>query len=199
MTMALVASVHAQVDEGLCGSLENAYGPFDYRIATRDQIHMVEAFHFTPRVESLQGGKTSSFIAVDLDYTLRVFPNHHRALMTLARLAQREKREVLQGAQYPTECYFERAIRFQPEDPMPQMIFGLYLAHAKRESEARPYLERAETLSTGDANLHYNLGLAYLDLKDFDRAYINAKRAYDAGFPLPGLRERLKRAGVWKE
>jgi len=34
-----------------------------------------------------------------------------------------------------------------------------------------------------------------MDLKDFPAAQDHARRAYELGYPLPGLRDRLARAG----
>ena len=64
-----------------CGSLNNAYGPFDYRTATEEQHRMVEGAHFLGYIESLKRGKNAVTPGPDIDYTLRVFPNHHRALL----------------------------------------------------------------------------------------------------------------------
>jgi hypothetical protein len=36
-------------------------------------------------------------------------------------------------------------------------------------------------------------------MKQFDKSLESAHRAYALGFPLPGLREKLKRAGKWQE
>ena len=33
----------------------------------------------------------------------------------------------------------------------------------------------------------------------YDKALASAHRAYGAGFPLPGLKNKLKRAGKWRE
>ena len=53
-----------------CGSLDNGYGPFDYRSTDRAKIEVVEKFHFTPKVETLKGGSTASTPGGDLAYTL---------------------------------------------------------------------------------------------------------------------------------
>ena len=58
---------------------------------------------------------------------------------------------------------------------------------------------KADKLMPGDANVAYNLGLIYVDLKDYENAREYAKRAYDGGFPLPGLRQKLVQAGQWRE
>ena len=46
---------------------------------------------------------------------------------------------------------------------------------------------------------HYNLGLLYFDAGRTDDALEHAVAAYDAGFPLPGLRNKLMSAGHWTE
>ena len=144
-------------------------------------------------------GNSTAYVGGDLDYTLRAFPNHARALMSMAKLSLRDKRPTPTGAQFSIDCYFDRAFRFQPDDPMPRLIAGLYYIKLKNLGEARENITIADSLSESsqDANLHYNLGLAYLDLKELDKSVEHAKKAYDAGFPLPGLRNMLRDAGAW--
>lgn len=68
-------------DLGICGSLNNSFGPFDYRYKTSvktelgDAHSMVEGAHFTPQIEQLIRGKTAVEPGPDIDYTLRAFPN----------------------------------------------------------------------------------------------------------------------------
>jgi hypothetical protein len=45
----------------------------------------------------------------------------------------------------------------------------------------------------------YNLGLAYVEIKRYPEALEAAHKAYALGFPLPGLRDRLKSVNAWKE
>ena len=54
---AFSASTIAQ--ELACGSLNNHFGPFDYRTARAEDKNMVERAHFTPKVENLIRGHTS--------------------------------------------------------------------------------------------------------------------------------------------
>ena len=61
------------------------------------------------------------------------------------------------------------------------------------------FLDKAAELSDNSPNLEYNLGLGYFDLRSYDKSLLHAKRAYDGGFPLPGLREKLRQVGQWKE
>src|SRR4249919_1218189 len=104
----------AHASEIDCGSLENAYGPYDYTNAydRANKIPIVEGAHFQPEVEALIRSPTVGTLMGALDYTLRAVPNHHRALAAVARYAlgggSREKF-------YSAECYFDRAMRFKPD------------------------------------------------------------------------------------
>lgn len=182
---------------GMCGDLKNGYGPFDYR-TDKDRLGIVESFHFTPPVENLQHGNTS-YIGGDLDYTLRAFPNHHRALYSMMRLGERSKSSQPEGARYPVECYFDRAIRFRPNDAQVHALYGFYLIKGKRLEEARKQFQAAEKLDPDDPQVLYNIGLGYADLKDYDKALQYAHKAYKAGVPFSGLRERLQQVGRWRE
>jgi tetratricopeptide (TPR) repeat protein len=178
-----------------CGELTNAYGPFDYR-TSRDKLAIVEGAHFTQDVETLRRGATGK-LGGDIDYTLRASPNHPRALIAMADLGRKLNTNQPPGAKYPIPCYFDRAIRFANDDPIVRLIYGTYLARHGKRNEAVNQLEVAAKLDANNANIHYNLGLIYLDLKDYPKARENAKRAYDLGFSLPGLRKRLEAAGQW--
>lgn len=192
-----VASACAHAAYEPCGSLENAYGPFDYR-THRDKLAIVEKFHFTQSVEMLQSGHTGS-LGGDLDYTLRASPNHPRALMAMSNLALRNHTDHVRGAEYTIECYFDRAIRFAPNDGNVYMIYGTYLFKKGDKESAIKELKIAERYAEDNANLHYNLGLVYLDVKAYDQALAHAQRAYALGFPLAGLRNKLIAAGKWRE
>lgn len=191
------ATAQAQSLAGQCGSLENAYGPFDYR-NQKQQLKIVEGAHFTSEVESLIRGTTNRTAGGDIDYTLRASPNHHRALMAVMNLARKENRDPPAGSRYSIACWFERGERFRPDDAMVKVLHGVFLLRNGKNSEAVAKLEEAATLDSGDANIQYNLGLAYVDVGQYEKALQSAHRAYAAGFPLPGLREKLKRAGKWR-
>ncbi len=196
LAAALGAAGEAEAFEE-CGSLQNAYGPYDYRV-DKDRLGIVEGAHFTAEVESLRSGR-SGYIGGDIDYTLRAFPNHPRALMAMMRLGEREHAERLRGAHYSVRCYFERAVRFRPNDATARMIYGTYLARHGKNTEALEQLEAASGYAGDDANVHYNLGLVYFSLGKYDEALSHAQTAYRRGFPLPGLKDKLRQAGQWVE
>ncbi|MCL2658276.1 MAG: tetratricopeptide repeat protein [Betaproteobacteria bacterium] len=191
----------AQNDLGVlgCGELKNAFGPLDYRVTPQDTRDLVDNAHFTPSVESLIKGNTSVTAGPDIDYTLRAYPNHPRALLAMMNLSFKEKTTKPRGSHYSVECWFDRAERFRPDDGVVQMLYGIYLLKLGRTSEAVKKFEAAEATADGDPNLYYNLGLAYFDLKKYDRALDYAHKAYALNFPLPGLRDKLKRMHAWKD
>lgn len=181
-----------------CGSLTNEEGPFDYRSAPPKTLDLVQRYHFTESVAALQKGSSTIYIGADISYTLRWFPNHPRALLAMAELARREKKDPPTGSPYTVQCWFQRAIEFRPDDEQVRAIYGITLLRDGKRSLAIEQLRKALTLAPNDANAHYNLGLAYFDEKRYEEARVEAKAAYALGFPLPGLRDMLKRENQWK-
>ncbi len=184
-----------------CGELRraNQYGPYDYTNVEHrtNKLPIVEVAHFTKDVERLISGNTSTSVGGDIDYTLRAFPNHHRALIAMSKLAIRDKTHKPRGARYTALCYFDRAVRFKPNDPIVYTVFANHLLKIGKVKLAQQKLEVAEKLDPENANIKYNLGLLYFKTKKYDKAMSYAKEAYALGFPLPGLRNKLKRAGKW--
>ncbi len=166
--------------------------------ADRQALSVVENFHFTTPVETLAHGISDS-LGSDIGYTLEHFPNHHRALAALAKLALREKSAHPQGARYSVECYFVRAIGYRSADPTVRSIYGIYLLALNHDDEALEQMREACRLEPGNASAHYNLGLLLFKHKDYRAAREHAKSAYALGFPLPGLKNKLVEAHAWNE
>lgn len=187
-----------------CGTLENAYGPYDYTnpVHVRERLPIVERYHFTRDVETLRAGaSTSRGPGGDLDYTLRAFPNHHRALFSMLQLFRMVKNDFgrIPGSKYPVHCWFERAVAFAPKDGVAHLMRGLYLSEVGQDEKADAAFQTAVSISPNSAEIHYNYGLVLADRKRYEEALREARRAYELGFPLPGLKNRLERAGVWRE
>lgn len=196
LACALSTGAHAVTNLYACGDLSNAFGPFDYRVVAPNNREVVETHHFTPQVETLRSGQ-SSYLGGDIDYTLRAMPNHPRALLSMVRLGQKEKTDRTQGSHFSVECYLDRAIRFAPDDPMPRLIYAMYLRPLKRTAEMRQQLDEAIRLrgEPTSSDLDYNAGLLYFELGDYDKAAAAAKRAYALGAPFPALKNKLKSVG----
>lgn len=182
----------AQYDDPNCGSLDNHYGPFDYTNGDHrtNKLPIVEQHHLSDEIEYLT--KTDGYVWDDLDYILRAFPNHHRALYSMSRYQLMTHRPA--GAQYYTaECYFKRALRMKADDDKVMQIYGIYL-HKKGEYEkALEEYKNAERINPKSPELQYNMGLLYYDMKEYEKAQLYADKAYAGGYPLPGLKRLLKR------
>ena len=81
--------------------------------------------------------------------------------MTMVRLGEKLKTERPRGARYSIECYFDRAMRFRPDDGTVRMVYADFLSKRGRNKEALEQLEKAQALAGDSANLHYNIALAY--------------------------------------
>lgn len=183
----------------VCGGLANAHGPFDYRMVTQEEKDLVENVHFNPQEMMLttSQGRTDSLIWGEFDYTLRAFPNNPRALAAVDRLSQILQSEKPVRARYSANCYFLRAIKFTPDDANVRLLYGFYLIRRNKVAEALVQLAEAEKWSPDDRNVFYNMGLAYFKAKEYEKSREYAEKAYALGFPLPGLRNMLERAGKW--
>lgn len=196
LAVCVTQAANAAVDDIICGKLANGYGPFDFR-TDKTELPVVEYHHLTAVVLNLVSGQTGVYPGGDLDYTLRAFPNHPTALMAMLRLGDKTQMDRPKGARYSVECYLYRAWRFREDDPTVRMIYATYLAKRGRSAEALAHLQDAVAMGEESANLNYNMGLVYADLKKYDEALVYAHKAYSQGFPLPGLRDKLKKAGKW--
>lgn len=163
-----------------------------YASAGTDLLRSVEKYHVVLAENEI---RTKYYVGAraDLDFTLRYFPNHPRGLLLMVQLCSEDKKHGCD-----LDLIFERAIAVNPYAVGTYVTLGVYLHRAKRYSEAIESYRRALALDPDSINGHYNLGLAYLEAKQYDLANEQAQRAYALGAPLPGLRERLQKAGQWR-
>ncbi len=158
-------------------------------------------FHFTPGVESLTKPATTmaNEMAGDVGYTLRAFPNHHRALLTMMRLGEKYKTDTPPAAGLSVECYFLRGVRFAPNDTVVRGLYARYLAKNNRADDAVRQLEAAATHANDNALTYYNIGLIYYELGRYDRALQAAHKARELGLQRQELADLLKRVNKWQE
>lgn len=185
-----------------CSGKIQGYGPYDYTQRQKieaSHLSLVESAHFIPDVENLIAGATGS-IAGDLDYTLRAWPNHHRALLTLIRYQLKINDKLNTENKLPTapECYFQRALSFSPKDAAATSLYGYYLRKIGRLDDAAKAYEKALELSPDTSKIEYAYSLLLIDLKQYDKALVQAKKAYQHGTPPNGLKNKLIKLGVWK-
>lgn len=202
-SLLLAAAAQAQglaLGEAVCGGFPRSdNGPHDYRVVRDRRLSVVEQFHFTPNVERLIRGASSADIGGDLNFTLRAFPNHHRALVAMIRLTERLRTDKPTGSTYTVECWLDRAVRFAPDDTVARMIYAEFLHKRSRTDDALLQMDRVAAVAGDNAFTHYNAGLILTEMKQYDRALAHAHQAYALGFQRADLRDRLQGAGQWKD
>jgi tetratricopeptide (TPR) repeat protein len=93
--------------------------------------------------------------------------------------------------------YLEKAAQQVPRDERIYLAMSSDYRKQGKMDLALQALKRGEAATGGgSATLHYYLGLASLESGDKQSAVEYARKAYSAGFPLPGLRNKLAAAGV---
>lgn len=163
-----------------------------YKSAGMIDLRDVERFHVGPAMDELRVRRYEAAIA-HIEFVLRHFPNHPQALMLMIEVCAQWKSPRCD----PTEP-FENAIAVNPNVAATYTLQGIYLYRIQRLPAAAASFEKALTLDPDSVNAHYNLGLVYVETRQFELANVHAQRAYQLGASVPGLRDRLIRAGQWK-
>ncbi len=186
-------------------------GPWDYYDSKNSvsngessmgNIKRVTNVHLSNKMLQLTGRATGP-IAGDLDYTLRAIPNHPDALNLASRLEKRIKSPFVskllkyESMKESADCYFQRALKLAKRAETYE-VYAIHLHRNKKYSEAVEQYHEAINLGSKSAGLHYNYGLTLIKLKNYHEAEQQAKIAYKLGYPLPGLRNQLKKQGYCK-
>lgn len=197
----------------LCGGplSDNMFGrPLDYTSdedkyaysgGQRNKLGLVEKYHFNRKVETLEGGM-NGVLPGDIHYVLKQFPNHYRALNSMANWHLQNPNPTDEDCNcldwlLSAECYFTRALTLKQDDPVVYYILAIYLhKNGDIEKSADAYRD-AEKLGLDSAEFHYNMGLLLVDAKDYQSARAQAEKAYAMGVGIPGLRNKLEKLGEW--
>lgn len=197
------------------------FGPFDYydlKNTPRDALSLVERAHFGPKTLDEARRGDWCFFWGDMDYTLRAFPNHPRALVAMADFLTTHERpcgrhhktnasptdladEIANGGweDLTPDYYFQTAIKFRPKYAATRILYGQYLEKVGRDEEALKQFVDAEKVEPDSADAHYSLGLAYFRQGNKDKARQHAERAYQLGEQKMLLKEKLMAAGLWSK
>ncbi len=166
----------------------------DYRdsdAATTRRVHVVEQYHWQPALQCLAASRTRC-AEQNLSFILNWVPNHPYALMKMSAL------EIRLGKAKRADTYLDNAVLFAPTDPAVYVVYGIHLQRSHRLPEAIEKYKKALKLDPNQSDAHYNLGLAYIDTGDLEKANEQAQIAYKLGYGLPGLRDQLQQRGAWK-
>ena len=213
VTFSVVLSPYALAGEYDCGVLQNhgGIGPWDYYDPSSSantgenpmgRIKRVENVHFKSGMRNLNTKEYDiERLTAEITYTLAVFPNHPDALLAIARLEKMAGGKLPQRAadvykpKISAYCFFDRALRFRPEQPGVRFSYAIYLHQQGKYSEALDHYKFAETAYEENPFFQYNLGLLYSEMKNWPKAIEYAERAYRGGAIFPGLRQRIEKAG----
>lgn len=132
----------------------------------------------------------------EMSYTLERIPESSPIYPSVAVNTARVTSQLGQAEEAVT--IIERAVSAHPDDPRAYIGLGVLYRDLKRLDLARDALLKGDTAVGGkSAELHYTLGLIYFELNDLDHSLEYARKAYDKNYPLPGLQDKLRRAGHW--
>ncbi len=203
LVMLLVFLSYASI--GVAQIHDQSTAPWDYRDREyADDLAVVEKHHFNMNVQTLKAGQSTAYVGGDLAFIFRFFPNHHRALDAMGRLWRTHRRTSNRAPpgmdpSRNAEYFFEQAIAFAPSDGTVEMLYGMHLFLSARNDQALPHVNKAVELAPNSPEINYNAGLFFLAMGNHEIAMSHARTAYDAGYPLPGLRKKLVKIGAWKE
>ena len=150
----------------------------------------VHSYHLQPAYDALKRGNWKS-AHDNFEFILNGFPNSPQALNGMSELCVNKWK----SPQCDADSWFDKAIGRNPSIATTWVIYGIHLERKKLPREAVEKFEHALELNPDDINAHYNLGLAFFDLKEYDKANEQAQTSYALGAPLPGLRDKLDAGG----
>tara|TARA_R110002110_G_scaffold415858_2_gene658576 strand:+ start:10939 stop:11526 length:588 start_codon:yes stop_codon:yes gene_type:complete len=166
--------------------------PYNYYVPAPDRLlENVEKYHLQQGIDKIKKGQFE-YAWSEFAFMLHYFPNHPIALQHISSLAmQVEKNSRAQK-------YFDRAIKLYPQESATYALYGIFMHKIENYHEAVALYQQAISIDNSPAEYHYNLGLSYLALQQYDQAYQSAQKAYNLGYPLPGLKNQLVAEGAWK-
>lgn len=118
--------------------------------------------------------------------------------MSMMRYGEKLKTPQPPYAEYSVECYFLRALRFRPDDTTVRLMYATFLNANARAPEAMQELEQVAKAAGDNPFTCYNMGLIYLDMKEYEKALALAHKAMALGFGQTGLRDKLMAIGKWR-
>lgn len=183
-------SVMAQTRDYAVSTGQDYYAPRTDK-ALLEALHNVELYHLGPGRTEVARKRYHAALA-EFEFILRYFPNHPQALSLLSDICPKAQ-EYCKAA----EDWLKKGIDRNPQIATTHLLYAIHLHRTKRPKEAVASYRRALELEPESVNVHYNLGLAYTELQQYDLANQHAQKSYQLGAFTPGLRNRLQKVGKW--
>lgn len=166
--------------------------PYNYYVPAPDRLlENVEKYHLQQGIDKIKKGQFE-YAWSEFAFMLHYFPNHPLALQHISSLSRQIEKTPR------AQKYFDRAIKLYPQESTTYALYGIFMHKIENYGEAITQYQQAIQLDGTPAEYHYNLGLSYLALEQYDNAYHCAQKAYDLGYPLSGLKNQLVAEGAWK-
>lgn len=150
-------------------------------------------WHTEAATRRLRAGEFTIQVLDDLHFTLMRWPNHLIALQGLVQY------DLADGPRDPrflsTECYFDRSRYAFANDAEVASLRAYWLWKKGKHTQAEQAFAEALKLAPDSAEVNYNAGLFYASNRKWDKATACAEVAYAGGYPLPGLKNILEKAG----
>jgi hypothetical protein len=157
-------------------------------------IHFLERARrdLDPKMRDFNLNRASEDAMFSWNVTDRMSPVFPDMAVTLAQI-----RDAM-GRPDQAEAVLKQSIQAQPKRSEPYVVLAMMNRKQHKLPAARDVLKQADEVTAGmSAEVQYNLGLINLELGDTAAARANARTAYALGYPLPGLKNLLRRKGQW--
>lgn len=167
----------------------------DYYTTDPEKQRLIQSaeYHHLGKGIQFMGKGAHEQARAEFEYVLNISANHPAALFHYVSLTvDKLKRPSL------AEERIERALDLNPNAGSTYVAAGYFYQKTGRIREALTMYNRGVELQPASMTGWYNLGLAYLEVRDLENANAAAQKAYALGHPLPGLRKRLEALGAWR-
>ena len=150
----------------------------DYFSKDRDEhlLSTVEAYHLTSSFPDLYKAKEYGYAIGDMQFILRYFPNHPKALLLLCHVARLLKRPFL-----PIP-YFNKAISLYPQYAITHIQYGEYLIRVDQIDIGIQQLNIGIRLDPKSGIAHALLAEAYNKKGNTELSKQEMQKARDLGF-----------------
>lgn len=142
----------------------------------------------------MERGEYSRDVIAEIDWTLARYPNHQVALSLLVSYS------LAGGKAYDfqqPDCYFKWAREFAADDLNVLMAEAYLKWRTGKSEEAIEIYQEALKIDSQSSTAAYNIGLIFFEKKNYNEATKYAAVAYELGYPLPALRQKLADIGYY--
>jgi len=179
---------------------DHTKGKRDYRARFsseewKNDFRDFETYHMSRAERNMAPGGRAVDVMENFHFVLRRSPNHQRAMELMIKWSSAGGHDERFAK---PSCFFVWGTEFVPDDPVVWRLGGLYFWKTGDVRRAQHWWEEAVRIDPESADAHYSLGLLYFDAGNFESSRKHARAAYEAGYPLPGLRNKLEAVGQWQ-